>query len=87
VGPASARGQRLHRFYSRLLAREKRHRKVVAALARELVGFLWALDRAATFATTPASPRWGSAGVVTERRTLGGNYALSASVDRSSRII
>jgi transposase len=46
--------QRLHRLYSRLLAREKRHQKVVVAVARELVGFLWAIDREVSFATTPA---------------------------------
>jgi len=46
--------QRLHRLYSRLLARDKRHQKVVVAVARELVGFLWAIDREVTLATTPA---------------------------------
>ena len=45
--------QRLHRLYSRLLAREKRHQKVVVAVAREMVGFLWAIDREMTV-TTPA---------------------------------
>jgi hypothetical protein len=34
--------QRLSRRYRRLTARGKTHNKVVVALARELVGFLWA---------------------------------------------
>lgn len=37
--------QRLHRLYRRLLGRGKRHQKVVVAVARELVGFMWAIDR------------------------------------------
>jgi transposase len=37
--------QRLHRLYCRLLARDKRHQKVVVAIAREMIGFLWAIDR------------------------------------------
>jgi transposase len=35
--------RRLHRRYGYLFARGKPHNKVVAAVARELVGFLWAL--------------------------------------------
>jgi len=42
---------RLHRLYSRLLARDKRPQKVVVALAREMVGFLWAIDREMTRST------------------------------------
>ena len=34
--------QRLHRRYQRMLARGKPHNKVVVAVARELVAFLWA---------------------------------------------
>jgi len=37
--------QRLNRLYIRLLARDKRHQKIVVAVAREMVGFLWAIDR------------------------------------------
>jgi transposase len=46
--------QRLHRLYCRLLARDKRHQKVVVAVARELVGFLWAIDREMTLSIAPA---------------------------------
>jgi transposase len=35
--------RRLHQRYQALLARGKPHNKVVSAVARELVGFLWAL--------------------------------------------
>jgi len=35
--------QRLHRRYRRLLERGKPHNKVVAAVGRELVGFVWAV--------------------------------------------
>jgi transposase len=45
--------QRLHRLYCRLLARDKRHQKVVVAVARELVGFLWAIDREMTGSSVP----------------------------------
>lgn len=45
--------QRLHRLYSRLLARDKRHQKVVVAVAREMVGFLWAIDREMTRTMQP----------------------------------
>ncbi len=34
--------QRLSRRYRRMTARGKPHNKVVVAIARELVGFLWA---------------------------------------------
>ena len=34
--------QRLSRRYRRMTARGKPHNKVVVAVARELVGFLWA---------------------------------------------
>ncbi len=34
--------QRLSRRYGRMTARGKPHNKVVVAIARELVGFLWA---------------------------------------------
>lgn len=36
---------RLHALYRRLMARDKRHQKIVVAIAREMVGFLWAIDR------------------------------------------
>jgi transposase len=36
--------QRLHRLYRRLQPRKK-HQQVVVAVAREMVGFLWAIDR------------------------------------------
>jgi hypothetical protein len=39
--------QRLHRLYRRLQPRKK-HQQVVVAVAREMVGFLWAIDRALT---------------------------------------
>ena len=47
--------QRLHRLYCRLLARDKRHQKVVVAVAREMVGFLWAIDREMSLSITPGS--------------------------------
>jgi transposase len=37
--------QRLHARYSRLSARGKNAQKVVTAIARELVGFIWAIAR------------------------------------------
>ncbi|MBI3538870.1 MAG: IS110 family transposase [Candidatus Eisenbacteria bacterium] len=46
--------QRLHRLYSRLLARDKRHQKIVVAVAREMVGFLWAIDREMANSVRPA---------------------------------
>jgi len=46
--------QRLHRLYRRLLARDKRHQKIVVAVAREMVGFLWAIDRALSPSMQPA---------------------------------
>ena len=46
--------QRLHRLYTRLLARDKRHQKIVVAVAREMVGFLWAIDREMARATPQA---------------------------------
>lgn len=45
--------QRLHRLYRRLLARDKRHQKIVVAVAREMVGFLWAIDRELSASTQP----------------------------------
>ena len=45
---------RLHRLYTRLLARDKRHQKIVVAVAREMVGFLWAIDREMTRPIQPA---------------------------------
>ena len=36
--------QRLHQLYRRLQPRKK-HQQVVVAVAREMVGFLWAIDR------------------------------------------
>jgi transposase len=44
--------QRLHRRYTRLNARGKNHNQVIAAVGRELVGFLWAAMQRAT--ATPA---------------------------------
>lgn len=48
---------RLHRRYARLNARGKPAGKVVTALARELVGFIWAIGRAAeaSAASKPAA--------------------------------
>jgi transposase len=50
---------RLHRRYRRLLAREKSKGKVVVAVARELLGFVWAIAHAdgvpAAAAVTPAA--------------------------------
>jgi len=46
--------QRLHRLYTRLMARDKRHQKIVVAVAREMVGFLWAIDREVTSASPTA---------------------------------
>lgn len=46
--------QRLHRLYTRLMARDKRHQKIVVAVAREMVGFLWAIDREVT-STAPTA--------------------------------
>jgi hypothetical protein len=37
--------QRLHRRYLRMCARGKPHNKVTVAIARELVGFIWAALR------------------------------------------
>lgn len=37
--------ERLHRLYRRLFARGKQHQKIVVAVARELIGFLWAIER------------------------------------------
>ena len=46
---------RLHRRYVRLHARSKPAGKVITAVARELVGFIWAIGRAAETSTaTPA---------------------------------
>jgi transposase len=46
--------QRLHRLYTRLMARDKRHQKIVVAVAREMVGFLWAIDQEVARATPAA---------------------------------
>ena len=46
--------QRLHRLYCRLLARDKRHQKIVVAVAREMVGFLWAIERETLRSLAPA---------------------------------
>ncbi len=45
VAVADQAQQRLHRRYRRLLERGKPHNKIVAAVGRELVGFLWAALR------------------------------------------
>jgi transposase len=37
--------ERLHRLYQRLLARGKQHQTIVVAVARELIGFLWVIER------------------------------------------
>jgi len=42
IAVADRAQQRLHARYQRMLARGKPHNKVVMAMARELVGFLWA---------------------------------------------
>jgi hypothetical protein len=47
---------RLHRRYHRLLARGKPHNKIVAALARELAGFIWALLREGELRRQSRSP-------------------------------
>jgi len=47
--------QRLHARYRRLLGRGKSKQKVVVAVGRELLGFLWAIARAAEPAVTPAA--------------------------------
>jgi len=44
--------QRLHRLYRHLQPRKK-HQQVVVAVAREMVGFLWAIDRALALAPAP----------------------------------
>ena len=36
---------RLHRRYRRLLARGKKHQVVITAIARELLGFVWAIGQ------------------------------------------
>jgi transposase len=46
---------RLHRRYARLHARSKPAGKVITAVARELVGFIWAIGRAAETSTTKAA--------------------------------
>jgi transposase len=51
IAQADRAQQRLHRRYLRLLLRGKPHNKVVTALARELVGFLWATLRMQAVAT------------------------------------
>ena len=45
--------QRLHRRFSRLSARGKMANKVVVAVARELVGFIWAALTPAAAVRTP----------------------------------
>jgi transposase len=48
IAVADRAQQRLHRRYTRLSARGKNHNQVIAAVGRELVGFLWAaMQRAA----------------------------------------
>lgn len=46
--------QRLHQLHRRLLGRGKRHQKVVVAVARELIGFMWAIDREVSRSLQPA---------------------------------
>jgi transposase len=46
--------ERLHKRWRRLLGRGKLKQQAVVAVARELVGFLWAIARAVTAATTGA---------------------------------
>lgn len=46
--------QRLHRLYRRLQSRGKKHQQVIVAVAREMVGFLWAIDRSLALRPTGA---------------------------------
>ena len=46
---------RLHRRYRRLLARGKPKPKVIVAIGRELLGFIWAVARAAPAASAEAA--------------------------------
>lgn len=47
---------RLHRRYRRLLARGKPKPKVIVAMGRELLGFIWAVARAVQLGTASAEP-------------------------------
>lgn len=48
--------ERLHRRYRRLLGRGKNKGRVIVAVARELLGFVWALAQAAAAPAPAASP-------------------------------
>ena len=52
IAVADRAQQRLHRRYTRLSARGKNHNRVITAVGRELVGFLWAAMQRT--AVTPA---------------------------------
>lgn len=52
---------RLHRRYVALMSRGKPHQKVIGAVGRELLGFVWAIATAAEHATTSTSTQRAAA--------------------------